>query len=131
MIRSVDTCIIARWLMRDDAVQTPIADRVMEGPIQISHTVLLELGWLMTSAGRMNREQFAATALSLLSLELAVIEGRDRLRWAVERFRDGADWSDMVHIAAVESAGKFSTFDKKLEQQAGPGAPVRVEVLKS
>ena len=131
MIRAVDTCIIARWLMRDDPVQTPIADRVMEGPIEITHTVLLELGWLMTSAGRMSREQFAATALLLLSIERAVIKGRDRLRWAVECFRDGADWSDMVHVAVVEAASKFSTFDKKLEQQAGPRAPVRVEVLKN
>lgn len=130
MIRAVDTCVIARWLMRDDPVQTPIADKIMDGPIEITHTVLLELGWLMTSVGRMSREQFADAALSLLSIEQAVIERRDRLRWAIERYRTGADWADMVHIATVEAAGSFASFEKSLDRRAGPGSPIRVEVLK-
>ena len=103
----------------------------MEGPIEITHTVFLELGWVMTSAGRMNREQFADTALSLLTIEQAVISRRDHLRWAVERFRAGADWADVIHIATVQASNKFASFEKKLGLRAGPGAPVRVEELKA
>lgn len=129
MIRTVDTCVLARWLMRDDPVQTPIADRIMDGPIEITHTVLLELGWLMMSVGRMSREQFADTAFALLAIEQAVIDNRDRLRWAVERFRVGADWADMIHIAAVDAGTMFASFEKSLVSRAGPGTPVRVELL--
>lgn len=129
MIKAVDTCVIARWLMRDDPVQTPLADRIMEGPIEISHTVLLELGWLMMSVGRMSREQFADAAFALLAIDQAVVDNRDRLRWAVERFRAGADWADMVHIATVDAGTLFATFEKSLARRAGPGTPVRVELL--
>lgn len=129
MIKAVDTCVIARWIMRDDPVQTPIADRVMEGPIEITSTVLLELGWLMTSAGRMSREQFAETALQLLTIEQAVIDRRPNLRWAIERYRAGADWADMIHIAMADAASDFVSFEKKLDQRAGPGSPVRIEIL--
>ena len=129
MIKAVDTCIIARWLMRDDPVQTPLADEIMAGPIEITHTVLLELGWLMTSAGRMTREQFAEVALRLLTIEQAVVEKRAQLRWAIERYRSGADWADMIHIAAVDAAAAFASFEKKLDRKAGPGAPVAVEVF--
>lgn len=129
MIKAVDTCIIARWLMRDDPVQTSLADRIMQGPIEITHTVLLELGWLMTSAGRMTREQFAETVLQLLTIEQAVVDQRAKLRWAIERYRAGADWADMIHIASVDAADSFVSFERKLDRRAGPGAPVRVEVI--
>ncbi len=129
MITAVDTCVIARWLMRDDPVQTPIADRIMDGPIEITHTVLLELGWLMTSAGGMTREQFADVALQLLTIEQVAIEKRADLRWAIERYRAGADWADMVHIATVGAGTRFASFEKRLGRRAGPGAPVLVEVL--
>jgi predicted nucleic-acid-binding protein len=129
MIKAVDTCVLARWLMRDDPVQTSVADAVMAGPIEITHTVLLEFGWLMTSVGRMSREQFADAALQLLSIEQAVIDRRSELRWAIERYRAGADWADMVHLATVQAAGSFATFEKRLGQRAGPGVPVCVEVL--
>jgi predicted nucleic-acid-binding protein len=129
MIKAVDTCVIARWLMRDDPVQTPIADRIMNGPIEITHTVLLELGWLMMSVGRMTREQFADAALALLAIELVVVDRRAPLRWAIERFRAGADWADMVHIATVEAGSQFATFEKHLGRRAGRGTPVRVEIL--
>jgi predicted nucleic-acid-binding protein len=129
MIKAVDTCIIARWLMRDDPIQTATADAIMDGPIEITHTVLLELGWLMTSAGRMTRDQFAETALQLLTIEQAVIERRAALRWAIERYRAGADWADMIHVATVEAAKVFATFEKKLDRRAGAGSPIPVEVL--
>jgi predicted nucleic-acid-binding protein len=129
MIKALDTCVIARWMMRDDPEQTPIADRLMEGPIEITPTVLLELGWLMTSAGRMTREQFAEAALQLLTIDQAVIAQRGKLRWAIERYRAGADWADMVHIAMVDAAGSFASFENKLDRHAGSGSPVPVEVL--
>src|SRR5688500_6819078 len=101
MVRGVDTNVLARWLMRDDHAQMRIADEVMAGPIEISHTVLVEIGWVLTSAGRMSRQQFAHVVSVVLALRNASIEKRQELRWAVERYRAGADWADLVHLVSL------------------------------
>ena len=128
-MRSIDTNVLARWVMRDDPGQTKIADRIIDQPIEITHTVLLEVGWILTSIGRMSREQFADTVVRVLDLETATIQRRMALRWAVDRYRAGADWADVLHIVSTDAGQSFATFDKALLKEAGASTPVRVEVL--
>ena len=105
-----------------------IADAIMDQPIEVTATVMLELGWVMTSAGRMSRDQFADAALVLLTVESALIANRERLRWAIDRYRLGADWADMIHIANTAHADVFASFDKFLRKEAGAATPVAVEL---
>ena len=42
-LKSVDTNILARYLLGDDPVQTPIADAILKQEAFVSITVLLEL----------------------------------------------------------------------------------------
>jgi predicted nucleic-acid-binding protein len=128
-MQSVDTNVLARWILREDEVQAAIADTVMDGPVEITATVLVELGWVLTSVGGMNREQFANTMVSILSIDDALFADRDGLRWAVDRYRAGADWADMVHLVTTRHAAGFATFDRKLLRQAGASTPLPVVLL--
>ena len=128
-MRSIDTNVIARWVMRDDPHQTQIADAIFDRPIEITHTVLLEIGWVLTSVGRMSREQFSETMVRILDLETAAIKSRKALRWAVDRYRAGADWADVMHIVSTEAGSSFATFDQALVKEAGVSTPVAVEIL--
>lgn len=128
-MRSIDTNILVRWLMRDDAEQAAIADEIMAGNIEIPHTVLLEFEWVMRSVGKAAREDISGMMQYLLAVDTVYIEKRDLVRWAVERYVAGADWADMIHLVAINSGDNFLTFDRSLGKDAGPGTPVRVECV--
>lgn len=127
-MRSIDTNVIARWLLRDDPQQARVADDVMAQPVELTGTVALEIGWLMMSVGRMTPLQFADTMSVLLGIDTLYAPNKAGLKWAVDRLRSGADWADMVHIAMTQSES-FASFDKQLRKQAGDAAPVLVETL--
>jgi predicted nucleic-acid-binding protein len=127
----IDTNILARWVLRDDTAQCLIADEIMNGPIEISTSVLLEFGWLMGSVGKMSRAVLADSISAILSIELASIADREGLRWAVERYRQCGDWSDMIHLISLQNAKSFATFDSGIAKAAGTGTPVLVQTLRA
>ncbi|MGH6787875.1 MAG: type II toxin-antitoxin system VapC family toxin [Novosphingobium sp.] len=128
-MRSVDTNVVVRWLLRDDPGQAAVADGIMDEPIEITPTVLLELAWVLMSIGRMSRDQFADAMSAILAVRTAFVQDRARVRWAIDRFRAGADWDDVMHISATQEAATFTTFDQSLGKQAGASTPVAVEIL--
>jgi predicted nucleic-acid-binding protein len=125
----IDTNILARWILRDDPVQCIIADEIMSGPIEISTSVFLEFGWLLQSVFQLSRSAFADSMSAILSIELASIADREGLRWALERYRHGGDWADMVHLISLQAAKSFATFDLGIAKAAGPGSPVQIKTL--
>ena len=128
-MNSPDTNILARWLLEDDPDQTRMADDVLAQPVHITMTVLLELGWVLGSKKRLSRDTVADLLQTLLNLRTVNVGDRAGVDWAIERYRQGADWADMVHV--VDSAGKaaaFVTFDESLARQAGPDSPIPVIV---
>jgi predicted nucleic-acid-binding protein len=126
---AADTCVLARWVLRDDPVQTEIADAVLARPFYLGASVLVELSWLLGSAGQMKRSQIARTFATLLGLPTACVQNEAHVRWAVERFAARGDLADLLHVANSTEADAFATFDKRLVAQAGPNAPVKVTSL--
>ena len=127
-MRSLDTNILARWLLRDDPEQTAIADTIMDGPVEITATVLVELAWVLQRIGGMSREDLARTLSAILSIDDAYVFDRDGLRWAVDRYRAGADWPDMVHLLQTSRARSFVTFDQSMAREAGLRSPIPIEL---
>jgi predicted nucleic-acid-binding protein len=126
---AVDTSILARWVLRDDPVQAAAADAVLAQPFYLGVSVLVELGWVLQSVGAMDRGQVSRTVASLLGLPTACVQHAEQVRWAVERFSSRGDFADLIHLCNSADADGFATFDKRLAADAGPNAPVRVEVL--
>ncbi len=126
---AVDTCVLARWVMRDDPKQTEIADAILAQPFYLGVGVLVELGWVLSSVCRMSRAELARTLATLLGLPSACVQNETHVRWAVERYGVKGDLADLLHIANSVDANAFATFDAKMPKQAGPNAPVKVRAL--
>ena len=126
-MRTIDTNIVARYIMQDDVVQGELATAVLTEPCFVSDTVLLETAWLLSSRYGMDRAPLAATLLDLLKLPTIVVSDMQWITWAIERFAAGADLADMLHIVGARDTDSFASFERRLDRIAGPGAPVRIE----
>ena len=130
-MRSVDTNVLARWLLGDDSAQTQAALAVVAEPLWISPTVLLELGWVLSKAIGLPRDVVAGMLRQVINLETATLPHREAFAWAIDRYEQGGDWADMAHFAASGAeASVFVTFDRLLERKAGPDRPLPVETLR-
>jgi predicted nucleic-acid-binding protein len=128
MLRSLDTNIIARAVLNDDPVQSPVARRLLAQPAMLLPTVLLEAFWLLSPPQRLSRPGAIAALSSLLDLPALHVPDREAVRFALQRAAAGADFADMLHLALSAGADMFATFDKGIAAHAN-GAPVPVETL--
>jgi predicted nucleic-acid-binding protein len=128
---ALDTNVIVRWIMRDDAAQVAIADQVLAEPFFVSASVLTEIGWVLESVFGLKRTQIAAAASSLVNLPTANVPDVHKVRWALERFSHSGDWADLIHLATAGDVAAFGGFDKKLAKQAGPNVPMKIKYLGS
>ena len=127
---AVDTNIVLRLVLDDDEAQVQAARALMaRAPIFVSLGVLLETGWVLQSRYRMPRLEVADALALVVSLDRIVVARRTLALWAINRYRDGADLADMVHLASAAKVGAFATFDRRIVKDAGPDAPVVIETL--
>ena len=126
-MRAVDTNIVLRAILGDHAKQTPIAVRIMAGETFIPITVLIEIGWMLSRSLRYPRPQVADTLSDLV--DSSTVADEPHVRWAIARYRAGADFAAMLHLVTARDMAGFVTFDRELAQDAGPDAPVAVAVV--
>ena len=129
-MRSLDTNVLARWVLGDDPAQARAAEALLEETVWISHTVLIELGWVLQKARRLPRAMVADMMQQIVDLETVLVKRREALVWAIGRYREGADWGDVMHIAAsLTESQVFTTFDRQLARRAGADTPLAIETL--
>ncbi|MBI4987215.1 MAG: type II toxin-antitoxin system VapC family toxin [Rhodocyclales bacterium] len=118
----LDTNVLLRYIVRDDAAQAKAASRLIEGrcskdaPGHVSHVVLAELAWVLGRGyGYAKAEVVKVLAAILSSAELKVQESA--LAWAALRaFQAGrADFADYLIGAVNASCGceTTCTLDKR------------------
>lgn len=118
----LDTNVLLRYIVRDEAAQAKAASRLIEGrcskeaPGHVSHVVLAELAWVLGRGyGYAKAEVVKVLAAILSSAELKVQESA--LAWAALRaFQSGqADFADYLIGAVNASCGceTTCTFDKR------------------
>uniref|UniRef100_UPI0035CB5E44 type II toxin-antitoxin system VapC family toxin n=1 Tax=uncultured Sphingomonas sp. TaxID=158754 RepID=UPI0035CB5E44 len=129
-MKSLDTNILARLILADDPAQAIIAVRLLAEPVWVTTTVWLELGWLLGKKLALDREMVCEALGTLLAIETVHSDNRDGLLWAIERYRAGADWADVVHLVMSRGVGSaFATFDRRIARFAGEGSPLPIETL--
>lgn len=129
LVRAVDTNVLARFILRDDPVQSPIAERTLIDGAYVPLTVLLETAWLLRSRFGFSREETGNALRIILRLANVDISARDLVEWAIERAVAGADIADMFHIVAARHQSEFATFDEDMVRAAGAESPVAVTLL--
>ena len=116
---AVDTNVVVRFLVRDDAKQAArAAELIRSNEIWISKTVLLETEWVLRSLYRFSPESLAEALRALAGLERVFLEDETAVAKALEWFREGLDFADALHLASAGNASQFATFDRKLARQA-------------
>jgi predicted nucleic-acid-binding protein len=130
IVLSVDTNVLARYLLGDDPVQKPIAERIIADGAYVSLTVLLETYWLLTSRYRLATSQFIQLVRLLRENANVQIEADEWLDWMLDRLGCGADFADLAHLVASQNQSAFATFDQAMVKQAGQNAPAEIVVLR-
>ncbi len=127
---AIDTNILLRLILEDDPEQSKAArDLLAANKLFVPVTVSMEAEWVLRAAYRLARDQIANAIEFIISVENMEFEMSVALLWSVARYRDGADFADMVHIVASKEMSAFATFDKRLEKQAMPDCPIKIYTI--
>lgn len=124
---ALDTNVLVRYLVQDDAPQAQIASDVIDGLSEadlgfVGREVLIELVWVLERAYGFSRMEVANALDGLLAAIELVIENADDLGLAIELYRnDGYGFADMMIAAAARRAGarELVTFDRKAARLRG------------
>ena len=123
----LDTNVLVRYIMQDDARQSPKATRLIESltseqPGFVPLVATVELVWVLSSSYGLNRAQ-VVEALDLLLRSKEIVVGRaDLVLQAQRRFANGgADFADCLieRIAQAQGCRATMTFDAGAAKAAG------------
>ena len=123
----LDTNVLVRYLVRDDAKQAEAARSLLESltvdrPGYVCREVTVETVWVLERAYGFSRDQIATKLEELVATEGLVIEAADDVGRAASRYRAGdAGFSDLMILAAADRAGAHPphTFDQKAARLEG------------
>lgn len=113
-MRAVDTNILARYYLHDDARQSRIAqDIIAAGDLFIPKTVILELEWVLRAVAAQPAAKVLACLAHLISLPGIVVEDREQVEVAIRHGERGINFADALHHAASDQCTELLTFDDR------------------
>jgi predicted nucleic-acid-binding protein len=130
-MRGLDTNVLLRLILSDDAAQAGRADGFVEvscsadDPCWINRIVLVETAWVLQSGYGYSRQDVATIIENILRTEIFTVENAAEAWSATKSYREsGADFADCL-IGTINRAQGFAetvTFDRaaaKLDQFIG------------
>lgn len=123
----LDTHVLVRYVLQDDARQSPRASRLIESlsvdePGFVPVVTVVELAWVLGAGYKLPRVQLAAVLETLLRSKALVIDRADLVMQALARFSTGsADFADALieRTAAAAGCKTTMTFDPGAAKAAG------------
>lgn len=120
---ALDTNILARYLLKDDAAQFERARALVESAERITApvTVLLELAWVL-EVSDCGRQEIARAFRVLIGLPNFTLRPLDSLLYALRWYEEGMDFADALHLAMSAKDEALATFDRdfvKIARQVG------------
>ena len=125
---ALDTNVLVRYVVQDDAAQLGAAKRLIERfvaqgrSIFVPVTVALELEWVLRASFGYVKTDVLQVLSSLLSAAELTFESERALEVALQLYREGsADFADCVHVALATQAGEqpLWTFDRSAAKVSG------------
>jgi predicted nucleic-acid-binding protein len=130
-LRAIDTNVLVRALVRDDAQQSARAEALMsEDRIFIPVTVMLELEWVLRSRYAYPPKRVAQVLEKLTALANVVVGESAAVLVAAAKVAQGWDFADALHHALSEGCDDFVTLDADLARRASRGAKVAPAITK-
>ena len=122
-MRAVDTNVLVRLLVRDDAEQVRIAESFTSAGAWVSHLVLAEAMWVLDAVYERTAQQITAAIEMLLNHKDLTIQDADVVTKALGHFRrrPALGFSDCLVIEIARKAGHIplGTFDRDLSKVEG------------
>ena len=124
---SIDTNILIRRVVNDDARQAEAAQALLDGLTTenqgfVCREVALEFVWVLERVYRYSRELLAEKLLELIALETLVVEESEDVARSARRYGEGNDdFSDLMILEASRrtDALPLYTFDRRLSRLDG------------
>lgn len=133
-MRAVDTNVLVRLAVRDDARQVEAAEAFVAGGAWVSQVVLVEFAWVLASVYELGAAEIAAAVEILLNHAQLTVEGSEVVAAALKQYRakPAVGFSDCLVLEIARKAGHLplGTFDRELgrlpgaERLAAPGSRV-------
>jgi predicted nucleic-acid-binding protein len=130
---ALDTSVLARFILGDTPSEQEVAAHLIaSNTCSVSWSVLVELCWVLERSARLPREEVIAAFATIASMGSIAVPDAELFRWAIDRYAEGADFPDMIHLAsATAGSASFACFDRKLARAAGPDSPLAVLTLRA
>ncbi len=125
---ALDTNVLVRYLVRDDADQFAAAQRLIQQCVHeqwsifVPLTVTLELEWVLRARYGFTKQVTLGVLSDLFSAAELSFESEHALELALHLYRnEAADFADCVHLALATQAGELPlwTFDKTAARISG------------
>jgi predicted nucleic-acid-binding protein len=122
-MRAVDTNVLVRLATRDDAGQTTAAEAFVVDGAWVSHLVLMEAMWVLSSVYGLGPERIATAIEMFLQHRDLTVHDSDVVLAALEHFRSrpSLGFSDCLILEVARKAGHLplGTFDRELSKIEG------------
>jgi len=122
-MRAIDTNLLVRLIVRDDARQVAVAEAFVASGAWVSHLVLAETLWVLEAVHERTPPQLAAAVEMLLNHEHLAIQDPDVAARALAGFRarPTLGFSDCMVLEIARKAGHLplGTFDRGLAKLEG------------
>jgi predicted nucleic-acid-binding protein len=124
-MHAIDTNVLVRLITRDDDAQVAAAEAFVQKGAWVSHLVLAETTWVLTSAYELEADQIALAIEMLLNHAALSVQDPDVVAAALERYRERPKlgFSDCLVLEIARKAGHLplGTFDRALSKLEGVG----------
>ena len=122
-MRAVDTNVLVRVLLRDDPKQATVADQFISAGAWVSHLVLLEAIWVLSTSAGLDANSLARAIQMVIDHRDLTLEDSDTVTAAMAEFRrhPALGFADCLILEVARKAGHLplGTFDRTLGKLAG------------
>ena len=127
---AVDTNVIVRLLVQDDAKQAASAASLFEASqIWIAKTVILETSWVLVSVYRYPDESVREALTKLIGLPNVRVEDETSVTAALALGAKGLDFADALRLTSKPQGIRFSSFDQAFVRRAQKAGVAEAEIL--
>jgi predicted nucleic-acid-binding protein len=122
-MRAVDTNVLVRLLVRDDAKRAASADAFVTRGVWVSHLVLAETAWVLSEVYELRAAEIAKAIDMLMQHESITLQDGDTVAAALKHFvsKPSLGFSDCLVLETARKAGHLplGSFDRNLSKLEG------------
>jgi predicted nucleic-acid-binding protein len=122
-MRAVDTNVLVRLIIGDDARQTSAADAIVQQGVWASVVTVAETTWVLRTAYKLSSAELADALDMLLNNKYLTLQDSDAVAAALDLFRSrpALGFSDCLILELARKAGHLplATFDRALGKVEG------------